>query len=539
MSPLSWANLTSNKFKTTALINLAGIMERMDEQILPALYSFIGHSFQATPSQLGTLTLCRAMVQALSSPIGGLSGHYYNRVHVTSIGCVMWGVCTAGFSICRSLNEGYMFWAINGIGLSLVIPTGQSLIADYYQASNRGKAFGALYLTGSLGGMFGSLYATNLGSTTVFGWEGWRFVFLSVAAVSVLIGVLNWLQAYDPNYTQDGSTKLSGAAALGLRDIWREMKVVMSIPTFLLIIVQGIMGTIPWNALVFLTLYMQLMGMSDFDASMLMSLFLGATAVGGLLGGWVGDLAASKYPHHGRIAVTQFSVFTGIPMSWLIIKGLPENGQPGTVALYGWALVTMGVLKTWAAPACNNPVFAEIVPPHLRNMIYAFDRCFEGAIAACAAPLVGMLAEKMFGFTGTAARSGDATVDAAKARALGNALVTFLIVPWTFALIIYTGLHFTYPKDKKAAMRAAEVLAESHLQRSSSDSSDRASLREHPADVELQGLKPPPAAAVTTPTEPALQGLLFSGVEAQSQAQHAQQGPQEPPRRLISVSTEC
>lgn len=50
---------------------------------------------------------------------------------------------------------------------------------------------------------------------------------------------------------------------------------------------------------------------------------------------------------------------------------------------------------------------------------------------------------------------------------------------------------------------------------------------------ELQGLKPPPAAAVTTPTEPALQGLLFSGVEAQSQAQHAQQGPQ------VSVQAAC
>jgi len=36
------------------------------------------------------------------------------------------------------------------------------------QASNRGKAFGALYLTGSLGGMFGSLYATNLGKSHVF-----------------------------------------------------------------------------------------------------------------------------------------------------------------------------------------------------------------------------------------------------------------------------------------------------------------------------------------------------------------------------------
>lgn len=75
----------------------------------------------------------------------------------------MWGVCTAGFSICSSLRQGYFFWAINGIGLSLVIPTGQSLIADYYHASNRGKAFGAMTLTASLGGMFGSMYATNLG----------------------------------------------------------------------------------------------------------------------------------------------------------------------------------------------------------------------------------------------------------------------------------------------------------------------------------------------------------------------------------------
>jgi len=66
-----------------------------------------------------------------------------------------------------------------------------------------------------------------------------------VAAVSVLIGVLNWLQAHDPNYTQDGSTKLSGAAVLGLRDIWREMKVVMSIPTFLLIIVQVTSHEVP------------------------------------------------------------------------------------------------------------------------------------------------------------------------------------------------------------------------------------------------------------------------------------------------------
>ena len=50
------------------------------------------------------------------------------------------------------------------IGLSMVIPNGQSIIADSYPETARGKAFGALYLTGAFGAMFGTLYATNMGT---------------------------------------------------------------------------------------------------------------------------------------------------------------------------------------------------------------------------------------------------------------------------------------------------------------------------------------------------------------------------------------
>ena len=45
---------------------------------------------------------------------------------------------------------------INGIGLSMVIPSGQSMVADYYPEERRGAAFGALYLTGALGAMLGA-----------------------------------------------------------------------------------------------------------------------------------------------------------------------------------------------------------------------------------------------------------------------------------------------------------------------------------------------------------------------------------------------
>lgn len=175
--------------------------------------------------------------------------------------------------------------------------------------------------------------------------------------------------------------------------------------------------------------------------------------MGGLIGGCVGDAAAKYWPHHGRIAVTQFSVSIGIPFAFLVFKGLPRDGRPSTVALYAAVLLTFALLKAWPAPACNNPVFAEIVPPRQRNLVYAFDRCFEGAIAACAAPLVGVLAERLFGFSGSGTVTHNPERDMANASALGNALLAFLVVPWCCNLTLYTGLHWTYPADKAAALR--------------------------------------------------------------------------------------
>ena len=98
---------------------------------------------------------------------------------------------------------------------------------------------------------------------------------------------------------------------------------------------------------------------------------------------------------HSCLPPLQPAVITFIS-SQQCLQGLPLKGDGGTAALYAVVLGCMGLLISWAAPACNNPIFAEIVPPHLRSMIYAFDRSFETAIAASAAPVVGLLAEHVF-----------------------------------------------------------------------------------------------------------------------------------------------
>ena len=53
--------------------------------------------------------------------------------------------------------------------------------------------------------------------------------------------------------------------------------------------------------------------------------------LGGLLGGWIGDCAARRFPDHGRIVATQFSVIVGVPFALLLFKVGPRLARaPGT-----------------------------------------------------------------------------------------------------------------------------------------------------------------------------------------------------------------
>lgn len=398
----------------------------------------------------------------MSSPLAGVSSEFYPRGTVIAVGCCIWATFTTLFACVSSLSIAIILCAVNGLGLALVIPSVQSLTADLTAREARGTAFGSLWLVISLGGMLGALYATNVGAFTPLGIDGWRFVFVSVSLLSAVVGVLNHVFVVDNAYLEKAkrakqnmdNSLSSGSVSAQIRDIAAQIGSVVRIPTFALIILQGVVGSVPYASLVFLTLYLQLLGMSDSSASIIVGLYLIGGGFGGLLGGYIGDRVATHFPHHGRILATQFSIGIGVPFSLVLFKALPSFIPPtpaaistSTTVLYAASIFAFAVLTAWPAPCCNNPIFAEIVPANQRNLVYSFDRCFEGAVAAFATPLVGYLSEAMFGFSGTSEVSGDAAVDAANAHALGNALVVFTCVPWVFAFVVYGGLHVTYPRD--------------------------------------------------------------------------------------------
>ena len=57
---------------------------------------------------------------------------------------------TVNFTL-KLLVQAMVSCAINGLGLALVIPCVQSLVADYHPSESRGKAFGFMFFTASCG----------------------------------------------------------------------------------------------------------------------------------------------------------------------------------------------------------------------------------------------------------------------------------------------------------------------------------------------------------------------------------------------------
>ncbi|CAD6220636.1 unnamed protein product [Miscanthus lutarioriparius] len=196
--------------------------------------------------------------------------------------------------------------------------------------------------------------------------------------VSLIIGILVYLYATDPRripgnrlLDEDDYERLhlSSKDVLPPPSIWRDSWVatryVMKVKTFQIIVLQGIIGSLPWTAIVFFTMWFELIGFDNKSSAALNSLF----AIG---------------------------AFMGIPFSSILLTVIPQSVD----YWYAFAvtLFFMGITISWCATSANNPMFAEVVPPKHRTMIYAFDRAFEGSFASLAAPAVGLVTEKIYGY---------------------------------------------------------------------------------------------------------------------------------------------
>jgi hypothetical protein len=90
---------------TLVLVNLAGIMERADESLLPGVYKEVGAALHTDPTGLGSLTLFRSIVQSSCYPLAAYLAVHHNRAHVIALGAFLWAAATFLVAISSTFLE--------------------------------------------------------------------------------------------------------------------------------------------------------------------------------------------------------------------------------------------------------------------------------------------------------------------------------------------------------------------------------------------------------------------------------------------------
>ncbi|KAH9718543.1 MFS domain-containing protein [Citrus sinensis] len=442
------------------LVNLAGIMERADESLLPGVYKKVGVALRTDPTGLGSLILFRSIVQSSCYPLAAYLSVHHNRAHVIALGAFLWAAAT--FLVAISTTFFSVSRGLNGIGLAIVTPAIQSLVADSTNKSNRGIAFGWLQLTGNFGSIIGGLCSVLIASTSFMGIPGWRITFHLVGLISVIVGILVYLFAKDTRCS-DGKSRA------------KDQK---PHKAFCFVIFAYVVRTIGFSH-----------GLTVF----LMTLFTIAGSLGGLFGGWMGDTLVKRLPNSGRIILSQISSGSVIPIAAVLLLVLPDD--PSTGFMHGLVLVIMGLCISWNAPTTNKKISnlqftrllcltkkcrhliiivktssSEIVPERSRTSIYALDRSFESILASFAPPVVGLLAQHVHGYKPVpkgASNSLEVETDRENAASLAKALYTAIGIPMTICCFIYSFLYCTYPRDRERVR--IDALIESEMQKLEKD----------------------------------------------------------------------
>lgn len=431
-----------------AMLCLIATLEGADMMLLGATFHALERDLGILPVHLASLAMAQALMQAFAGPFWGVCADrgFLRRKTILALGCTGWGVVTIGLGRAQTLHTMLLLRAANGVLLGTMSPMVQGIVADVISPDRRGKAFGAICCSNSIGAVMTSLVVTPLSHRVIFNEPGWRVAFLAIGLSSMMLGSVVMSCLTEPPRQLSKKRTVFAQPRLTVGSEAARVARYFRIPTFGVLCGQGLFGTVPWNALSFTTMFYQLSGFTDMQAASLASLGILAGGLGQLLGGNIGDYLESKYPLRGRPLTAQISVLSGIPLVYMLFVGLPPT------ATFFWSRAVLVVIffltATWCCAGVNRPILSEIVDSGDRTSIFAWMLALEGSFGALfGAPLVALIAQRLFGYAVSHPHAAAGAPDADQARAMGTALALVCCTFWTVCFLLYAFLHSTYAKD--------------------------------------------------------------------------------------------
>mmetsp|Transcript_80803 Transcript_80803/g.215662 ORF Transcript_80803/g.215662 Transcript_80803/m.215662 type:complete len:468 (-) Transcript_80803:47-1450(-) len=419
------------------VVILACAIDAADKALLPATFKALSVTLGVGPAGLGAFSFAESMSFAAATPVWGALVRYYPTRDVMLGGCGMWGVATFLLAVTGSFQTHMVLRVVNGAALAAVAPAGQALLCDVIPEAERGKAFGLLQAVSTLcAGVCAALCAA-MALVTVFGMAGWRVAYLMVCLLSAVVGglIFTVVPRVEPTRVSIGWV---GEQQALVSAIFRKR-------SFLVLVLQGVAGAIPWNGFSFVPLYLQTSGYTDTQAGLIMLLGGSGGVVGSYLGGVLGDHFAKLSANYGRVFIAQVSVVLGMIMFGVVMSVPFGHGSfwLTVVAFFGFSSTAC-----WTPAAACRPICGEIFRDSAeRAQVLAWWMALEGiASATCGAPLVGLLSEQ-FGFR-IDPSGADQEIGARNVAALRHALIGVSVVPWAVCALAWTFMYRVFPQER-------------------------------------------------------------------------------------------
>merc|ERR1712056_77762 len=254
-------------------------------------------------------------------------GGYMKRKHILCIAAGLQALCTLSLSFVSTIPPMWPIRMLNGFFLAALRPISNGIVADLASTKDQGFYFGLMQGFWALG-MSGTAMIVGpiaeayfdlpiLGET-----RGWRIAYVIVSPFAVVASVLSFRVMADvppPKLTKEEEQQ--SPLAVAAQEI-RTMLTFLRYPSFVLMIFQGIFGSIPWIVIGNLNLYVRLCGFEQWTL-----FWLGLPGIlgvaGGFLGGLVSDRLTKMIGPRGRPSTAMITISLGIPLQYALWYGIP------------------------------------------------------------------------------------------------------------------------------------------------------------------------------------------------------------------------
>jgi len=367
VEPASRSQVAHTRFKVLGAISFSHFLNDMIQSLIIAIYPLLKGEFELNFAQIGAITLTYQICASVLQPVVGMYTDKHPKPHSLSagMGFTLVGLVTLAFA--PNYPSVLAAAALVGAGSAIFHPE-SSRIARFASGGRHGLAQSIFQVGGNGGSAVGPLLAAWIiiphGRTSV----AW-FALAAVLAVIVLWNVSDW---YRRQHLERAASKAKRPAVPALSS-----------------------GRVAWSVVILLVLifskYFYLASISSYysfyligkfhlsvqSAQLCLFLFLLASALGGLIGGPVGDRV-------GRKRVIWFSILGVAPFTLL----MPYVDLPWTLILS----FLIGLILASAFSAIL--VFAQELMPGKVGAVSGLFFGFAFGMGGIGAAVLGAVADR-------------------------------------------------------------------------------------------------------------------------------------------------